>query len=101
MFQNMFQDSILTRRMVETCFQRVLLSKNDLEQVSNNIVDLKLRLAVCNTINRNNDIINATLTLLEKQSYDIDDVITCIVEELFDDYSSWDFIVCLYAFSRC
>ena len=96
MFQDMFQDSILTRRTVESCFQRAWLSKQ--EQASNNIIELKLRAAVCTTIDRNNDIIKETLTLLEKQSYDIDDVITCIVEELFDDYSSWDFIVCLYAF---
>ena len=82
-----------TRLLIKERFNRALL--DTLDHASHNVIEAKMRVCVSQVINRNHARLYLIVKRLQKQGYLIYDVVMNIVEELFEDESSWYFIMCL------
>ena len=86
-------NSQTTRLLIKERFNRALL--DTLDHALHNIIEAKMRVCVSQVINRNHARLYLIVKRLQKQGFIVYDVVMNIVEELFEDESSWYFIVCL------
>ena len=86
-------NSQTTRLLVKERFNRALL--DTLDHASHNVIKEKMRVCISQVIDRNHARLYLIVKRLQKQGYLMYVVVMNIVEELFQNESSWYFIVCL------
>ena len=89
------ENSQITRLIIKERFNRALL--DTLDHASHNVIEAKMRVCISQVIDRNHARLYLVVKRLRKQGYLMYDVVMNIVEELFEDRSSWYFIICLCA----
>ena len=94
-------NSIQTRHLLLNRFDHAILSPENPILVTTDVVELKMRHIVHDVVARNEPIFNYMLGRLKYKGYYLPDIVTNFAEQLFDDWYSWSFIICLFAFTEC